>query len=55
MNTDKYTLKAKYYTKEFTSKSALISDVISSGMDPNYEILKNGEPTGESAIDLISF
>jgi hypothetical protein len=27
--------------------------VMISGMDPNYEITKDGKPTGEMAIDLI--
>ena len=32
-----YSLKCDYYDKEFSSLDDLISDVISSGMDPNYE------------------
>jgi len=33
----------------------LIDDVITSGMDPNYEITKNGKGIGEEAIDYIVF
>jgi hypothetical protein len=33
----------------------LLDDVVSSGMDPNYEITRNGKGTGERAIDLIQF
>jgi hypothetical protein len=48
-----FTLDCSYYTKSFDSIDALLDDVITSGMDPNYEIMKDGEPTGETAWDLI--
>jgi len=48
-----YSLDCVYYTKEFTTIEDLIDDIKISGMDPNYEITKNGDITGESAIDLI--
>jgi hypothetical protein len=50
-----YTLDCSYYTKSFDSIDELINDVITSGMDPNYEIVYDGEPTGEWLIDLVSF
>ena len=50
-----YTLDCIYYTLEFSTVDDLIQDIISSGMDPNYEILFNGQPTGDQAIDLIQF
>ena len=50
-----YTLDCIYYTREFSTVDELIQDIISSGMDPNYEILFNGQPTGGQAIDLIQF
>ena len=50
-----YSLDCNYYEKNFSTIDELIWDVIQSGMDPNYEILRNGEPTGEQAIDLIQF
>ena len=50
-----YTLDCNYYTREFSTVDELIQDIISSGMDPNYEIMYNGQPTGEQAIDLIQF
>lgn len=50
-----YSLKCDYYSKEFSTVDALISDIMQSGMDPNYEITFNGRPTGEMAIDLIRF
>ena len=49
-----YSLDCSYYTKEFNSIVALI-DVTTSGMDPNYEITKNGKGIGEEAIDYIVF
>ena len=53
--THMYTLDCSYYTKSFDSIDELINDVITSGMDPNYEIVCDGEPTGEMVIDLVSF
>ncbi len=50
-----YSLNCDYYTREFSTIDELINDVISSGMDPNYEITRNGVSTGELAIDLITF
>jgi hypothetical protein len=50
-----YSLDSAYYNKSFYSINDLIQDIITSGMDPNYEITFNEEPTGELAIDLISF
>ena len=50
-----YSLKCSYYKKEFNTIDELIDDVMYSGMDPNYEITKDGKLTGEMAIDLIGF
>ena len=48
-----YSLDCDYYTEEFNTIDQLIDDVISSGMDPNYEITKNGKLTGETVFDLM--
>lgn len=48
-----YSLDCSYYTKQFNSIEDLISDIMSSGMDPNYQITYNGVATGELAIDLM--
>ena len=50
-----YSLNCAYYTREFSSIDELISDIMSSGMDPNYEITFNGVSTGELAADLLQF
>jgi hypothetical protein len=50
-----YSLDCAYYKKSFSSIDSLLEDIITSGMDPNYEITFNEEPTGELAIDLITF
>jgi hypothetical protein len=50
-----YSLDCSYYLKEFPTIEELIEDVVFSGMDPNYEITRASEPTGEMAIDLIQF
>ena len=49
----KYSLNCSYYDKEFDSIDELIDDIASSGMDPNYEITKNGKGIGEQAIELM--
>ena len=50
-----YSLKCDYFKKEFNTIDELIDDVMYSGMDPNYEITKNGIGTGEYAIELIQY
>lgn len=50
-----YSLKCDYYEKEFPTLEALLDDIVLSGMDPNYEITRDGHATGELAIDLIQF
>ena len=50
-----YGLKCLYYTKSFPTIDSLLDDIITSGMDPNYDITFNGVSTGEQAIDLIQF
>ena len=50
-----YSLKCDYYKKEFNYLHDLVDDVMMSGMDPNYEITKNGNGIGEMVIDLIGF
>jgi hypothetical protein len=37
-----YSLKCDYYKKEFNYLHELVDDVLMSGMDPDYEITKNG-------------
>jgi len=48
-----YSLDCKNYTENFDSIDELIDDIISSGMDPNYEITRDGEPIGETAWDFM--
>jgi len=48
-----YSLDCNYYKKEFNTVDELINDVMMSGMDPNYEITRDGKKTGEQVIDLI--
>ena len=50
-----YSLDCDYYQAEFKSIGDLISHIMLSGMDPNYQITKDGKLTGEMAIDLIGF
>ena len=50
-----YSLDCVYYQKEFSTLSELIADALSSGMDPNYEITRNGKGTGEMIVDLLQF
>ena len=48
-----YSLDCSFYNESFDSIGQLIDDVVSSGMDPNYEITRNGVKTGEDLFDLI--
>jgi hypothetical protein len=50
-----YSLDCSYYTAEFETLDELIEAMMINGMDPNYEITRNGKPTGEMVIDLIQF
>ena len=50
-----YSLNCTYYDKEFSSIDELVDDIMMSGMDPNYEITKDGKGIGENAIDFIQF
>jgi len=50
-----YSLDCTYYEKYFDTVQELIDDIVTSGMDPNYEITRNGNPTGEDAFNLIQF
>lgn len=50
-----YSLNCSYFTESFNSIDELVNHVISSGMDPNYEITFNGVGTGEEVIELIQF
>ena len=50
---DMYSLSCIYYNKEFPTLEGLIKGVMEDGMDPNYEVVKNGEGIGESLCDFI--
>lgn len=50
-----YSLDCSYYKKEFNTMDELIDDVVFNGMDPNYEITRNGECTGEMLCDLLQY
>jgi hypothetical protein len=48
-----YSLDCSYFKEEFNSLEELIDHVMYSGMDPSYEITKNGKGTGEYLEDFI--
>lgn len=50
-----YSLDCSYFDNKFPSIDKLVNYVVENGMDPNYEITKNGKLTGEKVIDLILF
>ena len=50
-----YSLDCPYFKYGFDSLDALIQYVIKNGMDPNYEITRFGDGTGERVIDYITF
>jgi len=49
-----YSLDCLYYDREFNLLIDLINDVISTGMDPNYEITLDGQGTGELLFEVMS-
>lgn len=49
-----YSLRCAYYKAKFPTLQELLDDIVSSGMDPNYTVLKDGKSIGSKAIDLIS-
>ena len=50
-----YTLDCNYISDKFEFISDLIDYATINGVDPNLEILKNGQPTTEMIIDYIQF
>ena len=50
-----YSLDCDYYTAEFPTIGDLIAHIMISGMDPNYEITRNGKGTGEMATDFLPY
>ena len=48
-----YSLDCSYFDKEFGTRQELIDYVIANGMDPNYEITRDGNATGDSMVDHI--
>ena len=44
-----------YYQKEFNYLHELVDDVLMSGMDPNYEITRNGVGMKEMLNELIGY
>ena len=50
-----YSLNCCYYGAEFKTLGDLIAHIMISGMDPNYEITKDGVGIGEEAINYIVF
>ena len=50
-----YSLDCDYFVEEFDTIERLLYYVEQVGMDPNYEITRNGKGTGEWLIDLIKF
>ena len=49
-----YSLNCEYFNEEFKSVNDLLDHIFQTGMDPNYEITKNGKPMGEKASDYIT-
>ena len=49
-----YSLNCSYYTSTFRTLDDLLSDIIETGQDPDYDVLLDGEPIGQTAWDLIA-
>lgn len=50
-----YSLDCQYYNYTFKTMDELFHHILSSGMDPNYEITFNGYKTGEWAHELLEY
>lgn len=50
-----YSLDCSYFEKVFNSLDDLVEYCQISGMDPNYEITKDGKKIGENLIDFIIY
>ena len=50
-----YSLNCDYYTAEFPTIGDLIAHIMISGMDPNYEITRDGKGIGEQATAFIQY
>jgi hypothetical protein len=50
-----YSLDCSYFEEEFNTLDELVYYVEQVGMDPDYEITRDGKLTGEMLIDLIRF
>ena len=50
-----YSLDCEWYPYTFSTISELIYNIMDNGMDPNYEITRDGVGIGEEAIDFLSF
>ncbi len=48
-----YSLDCEYFNEEFKSIDDLLDHIFQTGMDPSYEITKNGKGIGEMASDLL--
>jgi hypothetical protein len=48
-----YSLDCSYFKEEFDSIDELIESVMYRGMDPSYEITKDGVGIGEYLIDFL--
>jgi len=48
-----WSLKCNYYNREFSTLKELLDDIMESGMDPNYEVTRDGDGVGETAWDYI--
>lgn len=48
-----YSLDCEYFDKEFNSLDELVDYIMMGGMDPSYEITRDGKGIGEYGIDFI--
>ncbi len=50
-----YSLNSPFFPETFETIDELLFVVIHTGIDPNYEILRNGKPTHEKVSDLLAY
>lgn len=50
-----YSIDCNYYEYKFNTIEELIDDVLKNGIDPSYEVTRDGVSIGEELIDFMIY
>jgi len=48
-----YSVDCEYFKEKFETVDELVEAVLEAGLDPNYMILQDGVPIGETVFDIM--